>query len=899
MEDKEIVLRRAKNAVISRDFNLAIRLYKSLLQEDVKNIEYLSALGNLYMKNNDDEKALPYFQQILTFYPNNFEAMNSMGGIYRRMGRYQESIEILQKALETKINPAQVNYNLGFTYRLMKNYSDAIDAFENVIAVNPTDVLAYNHLGTIYAAQNNHEKAVATYKRGLQIDPNHPIIQFNLAKSLEAMHDDTSAIQAYDAALRAKPGWQEAVIEYAKLLLNHRKTRLAGELVQNAIGLHPQDFGLYAQMGQILMRQSNFKKAASSFEIANRLVSGNAENLKNLAEAFEKLGKKEEAVLTIKKAESVEPEDEKIKKSAASIFLTAEKYREAAEVIRQLGSANKNDCEVLDLAGQYSILIGRNDSAQNFASKIKKIDPDYGIYLYSFASRFFQKGNLEAAKENVKAFIDENMKNIPAWLLLGQIDEKLGNSEEALDDFSTAVAFDPNNFLAEKLAKELGNKIDSEKTSRDEKKPDDSALSGSQEISLDEFGFGDDENAASEEKSLETHEPAPDEPENSNDSAGPEDSTEDLKVEDKTDVLALDEESALFEDGEKVSESDDEISLDEIDKNTDEFKEDEEILPEPKELEEDDLPGSENSNVSADALSGPEFLPETEENAALNEPEDSAEKHADNLNPEEFKTQEENGASKIEIKAEPGKSSETTPAAENNAPAERAEPSESERTEPSESVGQAEPAESTEQTEQTEPAEQTEPTEKTAGSEQETELPEELPPYGDSEHSEDLPDGKDSFAPDAAAERKEAETAYETLMSQVSDVLPKLSSFIDSSEEEAKFQKEIELFKRLRQFGEQLPFEQRAKFLAGRVRLLLDYIISRLSGRPGLLRTASEVRRQNNIQENDMQIAINGNNRRDIVNVLKDMENLTFYLEDKNLSKALIVVAEEVVDKLS
>lgn len=860
MEDKEIVLRRAKNAVISRDFNLAIRLYKSLLQEDVKNIEYLSALGNLYMKNNDDEKALPYFQQILTFYPNNFEAMNSMGGIYRRMGRYQESIEILQKALETKINPAQVNYNLGFTYKLMKNYSDAIDAFENVIAVNPTDVLAYNHLGAIYAAQNNHEKAVATYKRGLQIDPNHPVIQFNLAKSLEAMHDDTSAIQAYDAALRAKPGWQEVVIEYAKLLLNHRKTRLAGELVQNAIGLHPQDFGLYAQMGQILMRQSNFEKAVSSFEIANRLVSGNAENLKNLAEAFEKLGKKEEAVLTIKKAESVEPEDEKIKKSAASILLTAEKYREAAEVIRQLGSANKNDCEALDLAGQYSILIGRNDSAQNFASKIKKIDPDYVIYLYSFASRFFQKGNLEAAKENVKAFIDENMKNIPAWLLLGQIDEKLGNSEEALDDFSTAVAFDPNNFLAEKLAKELGNKIDSEKTCRDENKPDDSALSGSQEISLDEFGFGDDENAASEEKSLETHEPATDEPENSNDSAGPEDSTEDLKVEDKTDVLALDEESALFEDGEKDSESDDEISLDEIDKNTDEFKEDEEILPEP------------------------------EENAALNEPEDSAEKHADNLNPEEFKTQEENGASKIEIKAEPAKSSETTPAAENNAPAERAEPSESELAEPSESVGQAEPAE---------PTEQTEPTEKTAGSEQETELPEEIPPYGDSEHSEDLPDEKDSFAPDAAAERKEAETAYETLVSQVSDVLPKLSSFLDSSEEEARFQKEIELFKRLRQFGEQLPFEQRAKFLAGRVRLLLDYIIARLSGRPGLLRTASEVRRQNNIQENDMQIAINGNNRRDIVNVLKDMENLTFYLEDKNLSKALIVVAEEVVDKLS
>ena len=44
MEDKEIVLRRAKNAVISRDFNLAIRLYKSLLQDDVKNQFFYSDL---------------------------------------------------------------------------------------------------------------------------------------------------------------------------------------------------------------------------------------------------------------------------------------------------------------------------------------------------------------------------------------------------------------------------------------------------------------------------------------------------------------------------------------------------------------------------------------------------------------------------------------------------------------------------------------------------------------------------------------------------------------------------------------------------------------------------------------------------------------------------------------
>ena len=129
--------------------------------------------------------------------------------------------------------------------------------------------------------------------------------------------------------------------------------------------------------------------------------------------------------------------------------------------------------------------------------------------------------------------------------------------------------------------------------------------------------------------------------------------------------------------------------------------------------------------------------------------------------------------------------------------------------------------------------------------------------------------------------------------------MPKLSTFIENSEEVAKFQKEIELFKRLRQFGDALPFEQRAKFLAGRVRLLLDYIIARLSGRPGLLKSAAEIREKENLPVDSMESAINGANRSDIVNVLKDMESLTYYLEDKNLSKALIVAAEEVVDKLS
>ena len=66
MGEREIVLNRAKNAVLSRDFALGARLYKSLLVDDPRNLELLDALGQLYIKSGDDEKALPFYETIIT-----------------------------------------------------------------------------------------------------------------------------------------------------------------------------------------------------------------------------------------------------------------------------------------------------------------------------------------------------------------------------------------------------------------------------------------------------------------------------------------------------------------------------------------------------------------------------------------------------------------------------------------------------------------------------------------------------------------------------------------------------------------------------------------------------------------------------------------------------------------
>ena len=73
--NKEFTLKRAQNAVLSRDFVLASRLFKTILKEEPNNIDVLSQLGSTYVRSGDDEKALEVYKRIVQIDNMNFNAL--------------------------------------------------------------------------------------------------------------------------------------------------------------------------------------------------------------------------------------------------------------------------------------------------------------------------------------------------------------------------------------------------------------------------------------------------------------------------------------------------------------------------------------------------------------------------------------------------------------------------------------------------------------------------------------------------------------------------------------------------------------------------------------------------------------------------------------------------------
>ena len=284
---KDLILSKAKNAVLAHDWATAATLYKELLRGDEANVAYLKELGSIYVKAGEDEKAIPYYEQIITFYPHYVEAMTSLGAIFRRLKRYEESIQILQRAHEEARDAESVNYNLGFTYKEMGNYEDAIEAFTSVITSNPDDVLAHNHLGSIYLAQKQYEKSIAAYRRGLQVDPNHPILNYNLARCYEASNLYPEAVRCYNAALKTRPGWTDAIHDFSSLLIKCQQSKAAQDLVEQSIKLHPMNTDLLYILGNIYLHQFDYKNASFTLKKADSIKPEDIKILSALAQALE------------------------------------------------------------------------------------------------------------------------------------------------------------------------------------------------------------------------------------------------------------------------------------------------------------------------------------------------------------------------------------------------------------------------------------------------------------------------------------------------------------------------------------------------------------------------------------------------------------------------------------
>lgn len=894
MADPNLLLSRAKSALLARDYQLAAKYYKTLISENPDVLDYKIDLGNLYVKAGDDDKALDVFKSIEKTDSENLTVLMAMAGIYRRKKMFDDSVAVLEQALLLSNNKPEdlttINYNLGFTYRQMGNNDEAIRCFENVIEQNPKDVLAYNHLGAIHALQGDQTKAIEAYQRGLQFDPNHPILHFNIARSYAEIGESQKALSHYEAALRAKPGWLDAIEEYTNLLLKSNKVEQAEETVQNALKLNPDDVKMHTSMGNVYNRKSIYDNAEIEFKKALDADDEYKPALTGLTHSLEKQGKYEEAAETINKAQRLNPDDVGIIKQSAQVLLSAKFLGAAYEKISRLWEINQNDPQTISLLGQYYIERGDDGKVESCFDKIQSVAPEYKDVYRDWGARYAQKGDNQKAEQYLKTAIQQNPNDSESMTNLGEVYESMNKPEKALEMYKKASHVDVYNDLSRREAKKLTDsgildlgviKFPDEQSSSDENKNrdllDDSA--GEIDKSFDEFGdktVGEIEMASDsdlleksknqDEQKSETEEKS----ENSGDIADEdfdfdqfgleklkEENPEEISVASIDDLMQKEDVNQsdkptdieeLVDDGAPLDEEDNEPEMEFIPDGSDFLNSPDKNQEKPDQLiSEDEIPEDDEDDGIPDVIDSSDWT---------EKPKEQKEKKEDSEN--DKKIFDELDALKNQVKS----ASEMAESAKDSA------------------QKLMEEMQKTLQDKQ----EKEDSEEKIA----EPEIPD-IPEEDSVSENEEI---------QAAENQKDELSPEELMMKRAIDMLPEIVSGIEDRATFFKFKSYLKMFETLRDMLDYLPESNKQEFLSSEKRILLDYIISKLSGKPGLYATAKALHNSGIIHENP---ALKGsdNSGIDLVKeVLAILDRLSENLDDETLRIALKNEKSELEKKL-
>ena len=446
---------RARSAVLARDFELAIRLFKRLLQKFPDNLELLHELATTYIRSEQDEQALAIYQQILQKDRNDYGALIGLGGIYRRMGRFEESVNVLERALSLDGDSVQTFYTLGFTYKQMGRFDDALECFDHVIEQNPGDILAYNHLGTIYSLRGDSKNAVASYRRGLQLDANHPILHYNLAQEYEKLGYYDEVISEYEAALRAKPGWSDAINSYALFLMSHNQHKEAYNILCQGIEVTPENIHLQRSMGMVQLKRSEYHDAGQRFETVLRQEEADSHSLLGLADVYSHEGRNEESRSLLKRVEPVQEKSKGVQLQYVRSLLNANRFQEAGELLNELLNEYRFDLEVGHLLAEYFACCDDLERLQQTLDKICEIDSSHFLHFLDVALRFRQIGNLEKAQ----VYLIEYLKRLPndsvALSALASCYEKGNQYGDAMRFYQQALNWDSDNSYLQKAVERI------------------------------------------------------------------------------------------------------------------------------------------------------------------------------------------------------------------------------------------------------------------------------------------------------------------------------------------------------------------------------------------------------------------------------------------------------------
>ena len=273
--------------------------------------------GISYYKQQQYEKAIAEFKQLVEANPDYENGYRILGKCYLETKNYGEAVTAFEKALELKKDTFVSHHGLGIAYYNKGNYREAIAALlkaERFVRSPRDRYEVYHARGSAYFNSGDFERAVSDLEKAVFIKRGELVDVLELGMALYQVKNHSGAESYLKQALALDPESKDAQrylarieFEQAVQSLEEGQYRKAADLLNSYVRDKSEDGQAWFNLGLAHLFLEELKASEEAFLRSEKLLPDQWEVYGRLGYIYEKMKLFDKALQNYKKAHQLHP----------------------------------------------------------------------------------------------------------------------------------------------------------------------------------------------------------------------------------------------------------------------------------------------------------------------------------------------------------------------------------------------------------------------------------------------------------------------------------------------------------------------------------------------------------------------------------------------------------------
>lgn len=404
------------------------RIYKKKLEKSPENADITANLGAILQKQEKYDEALTYYQKAEYLNPSNINTRLNVGTLYQQKGDLKTAIKAYESILIPEPNNISANLYRAQALSALGNEQDAIEAYKKVMSLDPANEEAqtqllvllektmttsqfieyvkknmpnvdiadtYYNFGLNLHKQNKLNDAISMYNESIKINPLNPEVYVNLGIAQNQSGDSEKALTTLKAASLKFP--------------NNPQLKDAVVSVENDI------INKHLEIAASHYNKENYKKAIDEYQ---KITSANLDATLGIANCYQAMGDKNNAITYYEKALKMKPTDSDIAYCISVLYAENNNLGEAQTYATKAVAINKNNTKAVEF--------------------LNSINEQIGINNLNKAIELYEANQYDESLQMLNKIIASDSSNSYAYYYRGMIYDTKERRMEAISDFTKA-----------------------------------------------------------------------------------------------------------------------------------------------------------------------------------------------------------------------------------------------------------------------------------------------------------------------------------------------------------------------------------------------------------------------------------------------------------------------------